>query len=168
MRIVDTKLSMSTASTLRRMAKQRKQTQLWSASSEHIHLTSNEALSLAEFACNASRQQSIEASPFEVDIGYIPRMPPGAMAATTGSRRSPRGHPPTTDGLGFAVFMAGTHRQLHISFQRHRNSRQQKQTSTGVHTHFRKVTRYWCPRKTCPSHMPPELATTVKHCTTKT
>ena len=52
-------------------------------------------LPLAEFAYNASRQQSIEMSPFEADIGHIPRMPLDAIVAT--SRRSPRGHPPTNN-----------------------------------------------------------------------
>ena len=68
-----------------------------------------------------SRQQSIKISPFEVDTGYIPRMPLDAIVATNTSRRSPRGHPQTlatTDGLRLATYMADTLRQLRISLQK--------------------------------------------------
>jgi hypothetical protein len=75
-------------------------------------------LALAEFAYNASRHQSLEMSPFEADLGYIPRMPLDAVAAVGLARRSPRGHrhsPP--DGRSFAVQMADVLSQLKRSLQ---------------------------------------------------
>jgi hypothetical protein len=80
----------------------------------------DQLLSLAEFAYNASRHQSLEMSPFEADLGYIPRMPLDAVAAVglVSARRSPRGHrhsPP--DGRSFAMQMANVLSQLKRSLQ---------------------------------------------------
>jgi transposase InsO family protein len=61
----------------------------------------DQLLALAEFAYNASRHQSLERSPFEADLGYIPRMPLDAVAAAVGvaPRRSPRGSDERGDGV---------------------------------------------------------------------
>jgi hypothetical protein len=77
----------------------------------------DQLLALAEIAYNASRLQSLEMSPFEADLGYIPRMPLDAVAAVTSAgsapRRSPRGHlEPAPDDRSFAVQMADVLSQL--------------------------------------------------------
>lgn len=48
-------------------------------------------LPMAEFAYNSHTHQATGKSPFEADLGYIPRMPLDTLA-TTRLRRSPRGH----------------------------------------------------------------------------
>jgi hypothetical protein len=49
----------------------------------------DQLLALAEFAYNATRQKSIEMSPFEADLSHVPRMPLDALASV-GKERSRR------------------------------------------------------------------------------
>jgi hypothetical protein len=66
-------------------------------------------LTLAEFAYNAIRQKSIEMSPFEADLTYIPRMPLDALASVGRKRREGlRSRSASEDGRTFAAEMVNT------------------------------------------------------------
>ena len=72
----------------------------------------DQMLAMAEFAYNASRQKSLEMSPFEADLGYIPRVP---LDAVVGLKKKRQSH---HDGLPFAVQMTDTLMRLRLSLQR--------------------------------------------------
>jgi putative transposase len=83
-------------------------------------------LALAEFAYNATRQKSIEMSPFEADLSYIPRMPLDALASiASGRRRSMRTRSgnqfrtadSSSDGRTFAAEMVHTLSRLRETLQ---------------------------------------------------
>jgi hypothetical protein len=63
-----------------------------------------------EFPYNSHCHKSSGISPFEADLGYIPKMPLDTMA-TTRCRRSPRGHPEAH----FSTYMAGILKELKMA-----------------------------------------------------
>jgi hypothetical protein len=86
----------------------------------------DQQLALAEFAYNATRQKSIEMSPFEADLSYIPRMPLDALASIGTERRySLRARPgrrtltadSDSDGRTFAAEMVNTLSRLRQTLQ---------------------------------------------------
>jgi molybdenum-dependent DNA-binding transcriptional regulator ModE len=86
----------------------------------------DQLLALAEFAYNATRQKSIEMSPFEADLSYVPRMPLDALASVgkersrrEGLRSRPRGGSVDlpADGRTFAAEMVNTLSRLRQNLQ---------------------------------------------------
>jgi hypothetical protein len=84
----------------------------------------DQLLALAEFAYNATRQKSIEMSPFEADLGYIPRMPLDALASVgkersrrEGLRSRPGQVNLPADGRTFAAEMVNTLSRLRQNLQ---------------------------------------------------
>jgi hypothetical protein len=73
----------------------------------------DQLLALAEFAYNATRQKSIQMSPFEADLSYVPRMPLDALAGINTERRQSvrlrnQKSNPSVDGRTFAAEMVNT------------------------------------------------------------
>jgi hypothetical protein len=86
----------------------------------------DQLLALAEFAYNATWQKSIEMSPFEADLSYIPRMPLDALASIgSEKRRSLRTRSgnqiktanSSSDGRTFAAEMVHTLSRLRQTLQ---------------------------------------------------
>jgi hypothetical protein len=87
----------------------------------------DQLLALAEFAYNATRQKSIEMTPFEADLSYVPRMPLDALASVgkersrrEGLRSRPRGGSvdlPADGRTKFAAEMVNTLSRLRQNLQ---------------------------------------------------
>jgi hypothetical protein len=82
----------------------------------------DQLLALAEFAYNATRQKSIEMSPFEADLSYIPRMPLDALASIGKGRSRREGLRSRSvdmpaDGRTFAAEMVNTLHRLRQNLQ---------------------------------------------------
>jgi hypothetical protein len=73
-------------------------------------------LPLAEFAYNASKHKATEMTPFEADLGYVPRMPLDIIAATTSANSNSYGgaaaRPGGQQAVNFATTMADILAQL--------------------------------------------------------